>query len=240
MKKCRSAAGSKPPYSTVCEKKYNKTTHVIVKSRTAVNSKLCLMPKHWIVMPTKACRGIDDNSNDCTGDPSHRFWADAVDLGQSTFGAQNPKWAVMINAPDRRGQHQMHIHIAAFSTNSPFDSLVNYKNDIPGPGSKPADIGTGNPTFISAWFFNGAKSPSDVMNKVKPFTNAQDIHKRQFSGSTKPDDVSYGLALFPYHKQPSGATGMVLAAVYGFADDQALDQTHTSSDCQDPCDPFKP
>eukprot|EP00882_Tetradesmus_deserticola_P003522 GHRQ01003727.1.p1 GENE.GHRQ01003727.1~~GHRQ01003727.1.p1 ORF type:complete len:371 (+),score=112.68 GHRQ01003727.1:1-1113(+) len=74
-----------------------------------------LYNNHWLVLPKAACSGIESSSPGCTDAQGEYLWANAFSeaLGVGfKFRNGAPDWAMMLNAPNRRGVHQMHIHIA--------------------------------------------------------------------------------------------------------------------------------
>uniref|UniRef100_A0A383VAN4 Uncharacterized protein n=1 Tax=Tetradesmus obliquus TaxID=3088 RepID=A0A383VAN4_TETOB len=234
---------------------YSKSgNYVIVKSRSPdpkqtgtaadpeTGSNLCLMPKHYILMPTAVCTGVDDNSAQCTGAASKAFWDGAVRHGYGSgagdLGFGSSDWAVMINAPDERGQHQMHIHVAPLVPATSSNILIAAKQatNMQTVLTKDPTVITAGGHTVAAYFFKEGSTPPKVA--VDVYGTAAAIHiKYARLKSLNANDVAYGVALIP---KPGG---FVVAATYGFADVNVMDTTIANSPvarfCQAACAPFK-
>ncbi|KAF8056134.1 hypothetical protein HT031_006485 [Scenedesmus sp. PABB004] len=78
-----------------------------------------LFSRHYLVLPQVPCTGIESLKPECTGKSAeiiwNNVWREARALRFDYVGG-TPTWAIMLNAPNRRGNHQMHIHIADLDT----------------------------------------------------------------------------------------------------------------------------
>ncbi|WIA18579.1 hypothetical protein OEZ85_010020 [Tetradesmus obliquus] len=233
---------------------YPTGNYVIVKSRSPdpkqtgtaadpeTGSNLCLMPKHYILMPTAACTGVDDNSAQCTGAASKAVWDGAVRHGYGNgagdLGFGSSDWAVMINAPDERGQHLMHIHVAPLvpATSSKILIAAKQATNMQTVLTKDPTVITAGGHTVAAYFFKEASTPPKVA--VDVYGTAAAIHiKYARLRSLNANDVAYGVALIT---KPGG---FVVAATYGFADVNVMDTTIANSPvarfCRAACAPFK-
>ncbi|WIA38875.1 hypothetical protein OEZ86_002150 [Tetradesmus obliquus] len=256
----QACAAQSSPWPTPSQKpeeacRYHSTAgnYVIVKSRTADPSQktqaekdpergtnLCIMPNHYILMPTAACTGVDDKQAKCTG-PTVEYWDGAVRHGYNSgagdlgFGP-NKDWAVMINAPDERGQHQMHIHVALLDPTTKTNVLIVAKedNNMETDLTKPPTQHTVNKHTVAAYFFKDTTTPPTSLKKLDVFSTAAVIHAKF---SKTPNQQSYGVALIPKKG------GYVVAATYGFADVNVMDTKVSNSPknkfCEAACAPFK-
>ncbi|WIA38876.1 hypothetical protein OEZ86_002151 [Tetradesmus obliquus] len=240
--------------------------YVIVKSRAGDRSanatdpetgnNLCIMPKHFILMPTEACTGVDDPNPKCTG-PAVTYWDGAVRHGYGTtkpgdLGLGLSDWVVMINAAGEaarheRGQHQMHIHVAPMALSNASNIFwaakqakleADMRKD---PTVLTLTVGSGkymhNHT-VAAYFVKDSNMPPTSVVKTDVYGTAASIHTK-YTSSIKVDrnQLAYRVALIPKKG------GYVVAATYGFADEETLDMgiVNTPRDdyCQAACAPFK-
>ncbi|WIA38877.1 hypothetical protein OEZ86_002152 [Tetradesmus obliquus] len=264
MQACKAFFTTNPPAfpkpaekPTQAYRYYSKTgNYVIVKSLNGdksatggqlnpeTGSNLCIMPQHYILMPTAACTGVDDNSAQCTGS-SVTYWEGAVRhgylSGPGDLGFGNSDWAVMINAPDERGQHQMHIHVAPIV---PADATKNIlmaarAAQLQTDRNKPPTVLSvtlgGRTHTVAAYFIVDNALPPTTVVQTDVWGLAARIHA-QYAG-TSANQQSYGVALIPKKG------GYIVAAAYGFSDVQVLDtaiQNNPRKDyCQAACAPFK-
>lgn len=71
------------------------------------------------MLPRAPCSGIESPAPGCTDAAGELLWAAAwreATGDRLRFPAREAWWALMINSPNRRGQHQLHIHIASLDT----------------------------------------------------------------------------------------------------------------------------
>uniref|UniRef100_A0A383V7W7 Uncharacterized protein n=1 Tax=Tetradesmus obliquus TaxID=3088 RepID=A0A383V7W7_TETOB len=255
----QACAAQSSPWPTPSQKgeeacRYHSTAgnYVIVKSRTVdstqtsqhekdpeTGSNICIMPNHYILMPTTACTGVDDSNSKCTG-PTVAYWDGAVRHGYGSsagdLGFGNSHWAVMINAPDERGQHQMHIHVAPLEPAAASNVLFVAKedNNMETDLTKPPTHHTVNGHTVAAYFFKDAATPPTSLKTLDVFGTAAAIHNKF---SKNPGQEAYGVALIPKKG------GYVVAATYGFADVNVMDTKPATNPrnkfCQAACQPFK-
>ena len=91
-------------------------------------------PTSQLVLPTHPCPGIESADPLCTGAPAEKLWGAAYVTGvtkgfpphggDGQVGPITGRWATLLNAPNWRGQHQMHIHIAYFKPSTPAVKVV--------------------------------------------------------------------------------------------------------------------
>jgi hypothetical protein len=78
-----------------------------------------LNPRHLLhllqVLPKAACAGIESSAPGCTDASGEYLWANAYReaLGVGfKYSHGTPDWAMMLNAPNRRGVHQVGLRVA--------------------------------------------------------------------------------------------------------------------------------
>ncbi|KAF6251865.1 hypothetical protein COO60DRAFT_1644571 [Scenedesmus sp. NREL 46B-D3] len=225
--------------------------YVIVKSATIdkkstqtdpeTGSNFCLMNSHYIVMPTAACTGVDDNKKACTGDPSKAYWDGAVrhgyNSGAGDLGGRYGLTKHISCSRHERGQHQMHIHVAPLDKSSSKGNILlkaKGDNSIQTDPKQDPTVITLNKQVVAAYFIKDTAVPPTVANH-DIYSIAAGIHASYIKiNSLSYDDLSYGVALIPKKG------GFVVAAAYGFADVDVMDTsfTNTAGFCQASCTPF--
>lgn len=103
--------------------------YAVVPSRergSAAGQQLCLTRAQIMVVPARPCSGVDDDRAECTGSRAEALWEaawlEALAAGFPSFPYDDdsssngkPTWGVVVNAANRRSQHQTHLRIAPWS-----------------------------------------------------------------------------------------------------------------------------
>lgn len=212
-----------------------------------------LFNNHWLVLPKAACSGIESSAPGCTDAAGEYLWANAYSEALALgfrYSHGSPDWAVMLNAPNRRGVHQMHIHIAHFDSsrsvagversNWLVRKLARAEQLSTAPSTPTRILGEGfydvrrfsstplgrppkNWARVYAVFVPTADPVRDLGRSIKPFQLA-----RQLSAATGEPSHGYGLMLMPRKLGPT--PGIVIGIVWSTDDWEQLDVSEMAGD----------
>ncbi|KAF8057288.1 hypothetical protein HT031_006096 [Scenedesmus sp. PABB004] len=216
-----------------------------------------LFANHWLVMPKAPCTGIESAAPGCTDDAGEHLWAnayyEALRLGFGRGGSDgggaggDDSFALMLNPPNRRGVHQLHIHVARLDATRaapgvPRDAwLLRRLAALPALSTSPAAptrvLGEGyyNPAFYSKacsplgrpprdWarvhtvFIATADPVADLGRSIRPFGLG-----RALSAASGQPEHGYGLVVMP--RRQGGVAGLAVGITWSTDDFEQLDQT---------------
>jgi hypothetical protein len=92
--------------------------YVVIQSKAKDSAKdqMCFAKDHWLVIPTRACTGVESRDPKCTGKHAEKFWGAAWDVatkqkgfsGEKLVGEKNiSSWGIYLNGVTWRSQHQV-------------------------------------------------------------------------------------------------------------------------------------
>lgn len=181
----------------------------------------CQTQAHWMLVPKRACVGIESTDLLCTGRKGEAYWAAtwATALAKGYDPAAGNTWGALLNAINSRSQHQIHFRISNFkgSDERPqrngvveaFQQVQTFSTEWRQP-----TITWGNQSamFASVFFPANTSDPSMVAKVVRPFYWASKIAKVSMGQNV------YGILLTPWaqpsqkSKKKEGLVGSFLAS----------------------------
>lgn len=247
-------------YCNMCERGRlgppNTPNHVLVRARGDTGS---IFANHYLIMPKRPCSGVESTNPLCTGDAAEGLWgaayAQATQRLNFTYDDGAPTWAILINGPNRRGVHQMHIHIAGLDTTR--DAPDIQKSDwllYRLAAANQLSTDPKNPTFIMGGGYWDPEQFNCTWSKGVPlkrpprnwarvgavFVESDNITRdlgpviqpwalaRAINAGLQLDYHSYGIVVMP--RRFGQATGLIIGATYSTDDWEQLDQTEIPGD----------
>lgn len=234
----------------------NTPAYVLIRARGDTGG---IFANHYLVMPRRACSGVESGAAGCTDETAEGLWgaayAEATQRLNFTYSGGAPDWAILINPPNRRGVHQMHIHIAALdSTRSApdIDRSQWLLRRLAATGALSTEAA--NPTFVVGEGYYEASSFNCSFGKGVPLkrpprnwarvgavfvptnnparalgtTIMPFALARAINAGLRLDWHSYGILIMP--RRFGNTDGVIIGATYSTDDWEQLDQQELPGD----------
>ena len=231
---------------------------------------LCATARQWLLVPTRACTGAESEDALCTGSAAELLWGAAFDEAEATglgpplatraltvwdatlpAGVSSP-WGVIVNAANRRSQHQTHYRLGAWRPAAPPSSFGGtllphwlttdaFSVDasaptLTGPGPQGPDPFNETQAPLLATVFV-ATPPKPDAAAAKPWATAATVAAAV--DAARPYGVLVAPKWQPVKSGGPRAAGVAVAAVFDTGASQLLDETITLTDCIGLCDNWR-